>query len=181
MKTQDIKKMGLAFLQVLEGKKKLDPVGKEDGDIDNDGDKDKSDEYLANRRKAISKNMKGEETEVVMNPVKKDKKNEKGTETSMGESRWPVLSKILEKRDTAHTKGATAPEAIDSKENPGGKKAMADLTKGAKYDDAEEKGHTDAAAAGRAGPKAKARPGDNAAGDKSVINKPADITARGEG
>ena len=33
--------------------KKLDPVGKEDGDIDNDGDTDKSDGYLKNRRKAV--------------------------------------------------------------------------------------------------------------------------------
>jgi len=33
----------------------LDPVGKEDGDIDNDGDVDKTDKYLANRRKNISK------------------------------------------------------------------------------------------------------------------------------
>ena len=40
------------------GKKKmegLDPVGKEDGDVDNDGDKDKSDKYLMKRRKAIGK------------------------------------------------------------------------------------------------------------------------------
>ena len=36
-------------------KEKLDPVGKADGDIDNDGDKDSSDKYLAKRRKAISK------------------------------------------------------------------------------------------------------------------------------
>ena len=35
--------------------KKLDPVGKEDGDVDNDGDKDKSDKYLMNRRRAIAK------------------------------------------------------------------------------------------------------------------------------
>jgi len=33
----------------------LDPVGKEDGDIDNDGDTDKTDKYLANRRKAVGK------------------------------------------------------------------------------------------------------------------------------
>ena len=33
----------------------LDPVGQEDDDIDNDGDSDKSDEYLHNRRKAIGK------------------------------------------------------------------------------------------------------------------------------
>tara|TARA_B100000900_G_scaffold273612_1_gene233774 strand:+ start:366 stop:653 length:288 start_codon:yes stop_codon:yes gene_type:complete len=33
----------------------LDPVGKEDGDIDNDGDEDETDKYLHNRRKAIGK------------------------------------------------------------------------------------------------------------------------------
>ena len=37
----------------------LDPVGQEDGDIDNDGDKDKSDKYLAKRRKAIGNAIKG--------------------------------------------------------------------------------------------------------------------------
>jgi len=37
---------------------KLDRVGKEDEDVDNDGDKDSSDEYLAKRRKAIGKAMK---------------------------------------------------------------------------------------------------------------------------
>ena len=36
---------------------KLDPVGQEDGDIDNDGDKDSSDKYLMKRRKAIGKAM----------------------------------------------------------------------------------------------------------------------------
>ena len=35
--------------------KKLDPVGKEDKDIDNDGDHDKSDKYLIARRKKVSK------------------------------------------------------------------------------------------------------------------------------
>jgi hypothetical protein len=36
----------------------LDPVGKEDDDVDNDGDKDSSDEYLKARREKISKNIK---------------------------------------------------------------------------------------------------------------------------
>lgn len=36
-------------------KEALDPVGKEDSDIDNDNDTDKSDKYLHNRRKAIGK------------------------------------------------------------------------------------------------------------------------------
>ena len=35
-------------------KKKLDPVGKEDSDVDNDGDVDSTDSYLKNRRDAIS-------------------------------------------------------------------------------------------------------------------------------
>jgi len=38
----------------------MDPVGKEDGDIDNDGDEDESDEYLAKKRAAISKAIKGD-------------------------------------------------------------------------------------------------------------------------
>ena len=45
-----------AYMAMYE--KKLDPVGQEDGDIDNDGDKDSSDKYLAKRRKAIGKAMK---------------------------------------------------------------------------------------------------------------------------
>jgi hypothetical protein len=55
-------------------KKKMDPVNpdelkgthaqRKDKDIDNDGDVDKSDEYLHNRRKAIKTAMKKEETEL---------------------------------------------------------------------------------------------------------------------
>ena len=53
--------------EIIDEKKKLDPVGKEDGDVDNDGDKDSSDSYLMNRRRAVAKamgkKMKKEETE----------------------------------------------------------------------------------------------------------------------
>jgi len=42
-----------------------DAVGDEDPDIDNDGDIDKSDAYLHNRRKAIAKSMKKEEVEEI--------------------------------------------------------------------------------------------------------------------
>lgn len=42
------------FVQDLE-EKTLDPVGQEDADVDNDGDVDKSDDYLKNRRKAVGK------------------------------------------------------------------------------------------------------------------------------
>ena len=39
----------------LEVQKALDPIGKEDSDINNDGKVDKTDDYLKNRRKAVSK------------------------------------------------------------------------------------------------------------------------------
>ena len=39
-------------------KEAMDPVGQADADIDNDGDVDKADSYLRNRRKAIGKKMK---------------------------------------------------------------------------------------------------------------------------
>ena len=35
----------------------LDPVGQEDGDVNNDGKKDKTDKYLMKRRKAIAKSI----------------------------------------------------------------------------------------------------------------------------
>lgn len=35
--------------------KELDPVGEEDGDIDNDGDEDNTDDYLLKRREAVGK------------------------------------------------------------------------------------------------------------------------------
>jgi len=41
----------------------MDPVGKEDDDIDNDGDSDDSDEYLKKRRDAISKAIKKEDVD----------------------------------------------------------------------------------------------------------------------
>ena len=48
------KDWGEAYTGIYE---KMDPVGQEDGDIDNDGDEDSSDEYLMKRRKAIGKAM----------------------------------------------------------------------------------------------------------------------------
>jgi len=44
-------------------KEAMDPVGKADADIDNDGDVDKSDKYLHARRKAISKAIRKEEAD----------------------------------------------------------------------------------------------------------------------
>ena len=50
------------YLKEEEGK--LDPVGKEDDDIDNDGDVDASDKYLKNRRKTVTKAVKNEEKDL---------------------------------------------------------------------------------------------------------------------
>ena len=62
---------GDAYASIYE--KKMDPVGQEDGDIDNDGDEDSSDEYLAKRRKAIGKAMKKEEVEQVDEDITSEK------------------------------------------------------------------------------------------------------------
>jgi len=52
---ESIKSIWESWKEVQE--KKLDPVGQADGDIDNDGDEDSSDEYLANRRKKVGKEI----------------------------------------------------------------------------------------------------------------------------
>jgi len=54
------KKKGEQTSKVKSGKG-LDPVGKEDGDVNNDGKKDKTDSYLMNRRKKIGKAIAKEE------------------------------------------------------------------------------------------------------------------------
>jgi hypothetical protein len=53
--------LGYNSVMKKEMKEGLDPVGKEDDDVNNDGKSDKSDDYLKNRRKAISASMKKEE------------------------------------------------------------------------------------------------------------------------
>ena len=55
----------LKEVQAIDEKKKLDAVGKEDKDIDNDGDVDSSDSYLHNRRKAVKKAIAKEEFDIV--------------------------------------------------------------------------------------------------------------------
>ena len=50
--------MGNILNRYYEIDEAMDPVGKEDGDIDNDGDTDDSDRYLKKRRAAIAKAIK---------------------------------------------------------------------------------------------------------------------------
>jgi hypothetical protein len=53
----------------------MDPVGKEDEDVDNDGDVDSSDKYLKKRRKAIGKAMKKESLDSIRDLIQKELKN----------------------------------------------------------------------------------------------------------
>jgi len=98
---------------------------------------------------------------------------------AMEDTEWPIYKKIMEKRDM-HTKGATEPEKIDSKDSPGGKKMRQDVavdvsSKQSNYDDL---GHDDASKAGRITKTSPARNGDNKSGDKNVVNPPEDITKK---
>jgi len=69
---------------------KMDPVGQEDEDIDNDGDTDSSDKYLKNRRDAIGDAIEGEDNEAESENESKEKEedeseNESGEEDSEDE------------------------------------------------------------------------------------------------
>ena len=55
--------MGNILNRYYEIDEAMDPVGKEDGDVDNDGDTDDSDRYLKKRRAAISKAIKKQKNE----------------------------------------------------------------------------------------------------------------------
>ena len=70
----DLRAIAEAYQNVYE--KKLDPVGKEDGDVNNDGKKDSTDSYLINRRDAIAKSMKDKGKAMKKSDDKKDKMEE---------------------------------------------------------------------------------------------------------
>ena len=82
----------------------LDPVGKEDSDIDNDGDVDKSDSYLRNRRKAIAKAMRKEE--FIADAVEEEDGKKKKLDVMKGKNNIKVLTK---------SKNGTYDEAVVSR------------------------------------------------------------------
>ena len=76
---------------------KLDPVGKEDGDIDNDGDEDDTDSYLLNRRKKIGQAMKKED----MQYEEEEKEDVKKLDSrGLGVTRQSGLGKPTKKKKT---------------------------------------------------------------------------------
>ena len=87
MKEFDIKK----YVYSSRLNEALDPVGKEDSDIDNDGDVDKSDSYLRNRRKAIAKAMKKEE--FIADAVEEKDEKKKKLDIMKGTNKIKVLTK----------------------------------------------------------------------------------------
>ena len=176
----------------------MDPVDKkelkgkhadrDDKDIDNDGDADASDEYLHNRRKAVSKatgkeslaaRIKGKmsaakDDEVVMNPKKE--KTEKKSSAGMAQESV-VYARILEARkmkatadkDGKHAKGATDQEEMGDKQ-ASSKGAQDMMNTPIQVTDNPEASGDEVKKAADAGPKAATRQGDNKAGDKKIIS-----------
>ena len=70
--------------------KGLDPVGKEDGDVNNDGKKDGTDKYLMNRRKAIGKAMAKEEFIGEVAETDKVDANEKKIDVMKGKNKVKI-------------------------------------------------------------------------------------------
>ena len=100
--------------------KKLDPVGQEDSDIDNDGDVDSSDKYLKKRRKAIGKAMKKESflksdwrdslsevmTDIESKPIKEKKVNNKiKINPTMGEAIEEIGGTLIEEIEIEDIEG----------------------------------------------------------------------------
>ena len=91
---------------------KLDPVGKEDGDIDNDGDEDDTDSYLANRRKAIGKAIK--QKSMKEEEEKKEENVEKLDSRGLGVTRQSGLGKpIKDKKGKPNPKVTIPIEKMD--------------------------------------------------------------------
>lgn len=75
----------------------LDPVGQEDGDVDNDGDKDKSDKYLMKRRGAIGNAIATRKEEFIHEAGRKKKSDRP--------EQFDIVKGIRNKVNTSPTQG----------------------------------------------------------------------------
>ena len=142
---------------------------------------DKPDRLVTMKIKNPNPKKKSGET-ATMNPKLGNEKG-KGAEMEQKESLTirDKLMMVLEGDRSKHYKGATPPEDMDNNlKGAGAKKMKADIQGNAADPDLEKKSHDDAAKAGRAGPNAKKRSGDNPAGDKKA-QTPEDPTKKGQG
>jgi hypothetical protein len=92
------RKKGSQTAKVAAGKG-LDPVGQEDGDVDNDGDKDKSDKYLMKRRGAIGNAIATRKEEFIHEAGGKKKSKKKKSD------KFDVRNGISNKVTIAPTQG----------------------------------------------------------------------------
>ena len=98
------KKKGEQTAKAKSGKG-LDPVGKEDGDVNNDGKKDKTDSYLMNRRKAIGKAMAKEEFIGEVAETNKVDSNEKKVDVMKGKNKININPDMKEEKHNDKKKG----------------------------------------------------------------------------
>ena len=90
---------------VTEAAVKLDPVGQEDKDVDNDGDSDKTDSYLKKRRGAISAAIAGsKKTMVAKESVEKPKLDEATTNKILAILGKPMQEEVVSESDLPITK-----------------------------------------------------------------------------
>jgi len=112
----DFKKVGrLQFKVAVE--EKMDAVGKEDGDIDNDGDKDASDKYLAKRRKAVSKAIKSDQKENFIGTPENTKAKLDAT-PGQSSDEWNQQVEIMQKKNTSMREALAKVWGFDEGKNP---------------------------------------------------------------
>ena len=126
----------------------LDPVGKEDGDVNNDGKKDDTDKYLMKRRKAIGKAMAKESlvisnwrndlsevmTDIESKPIKEKKvKNTVKINPKMGEAVEQMGGELIEMTEVDE-----GVRDMDPEKGTAERKARLEKKRGMKMDDHPE-------------------------------------------
>ena len=170
-----------------ETKEAMDPVNpkelkgkhkdRKDKDINNDGKVDSTDKYLHARRKAVSKAVKkDQEVEVQTSEGKLPPALQAYIDKKKGKKPEDKKDEVKEAATATHKPGVASPAgeglSPSAKKELARKTPMPDFVNEPKVD----KKTFDAIRA--SGKKAPARNGDNTGGDKNVINKPMDITAK---
>ena len=90
------RKKGSQTAKVAAGKG-LDPVGQEDGDVDNDGDKDKSDKYLMKRRGAIGNAIATRKEEFIHEAETEDSNDKKIDVMEKGKKNKVIIAPTQDK------------------------------------------------------------------------------------
>jgi hypothetical protein len=98
MSIDAIRKMSARLDKEKTQKEALDPVGKEDGDVNNDGKKDSTDSYLMKRRKAIGSAMKKrlKEERASLSEVMTDKEDDKKVTEKKVDNKITINPKLSE-------------------------------------------------------------------------------------